>query len=610
MQERVRSGLLGNTEAIEDLGIFVNVKTIEMTDAFKRMADGKSWEQLDAYAQQQIRTMAILEQATDKYGTEVAYTTATVRSQFSAAWQDFQATWGQVVNKVLIPALEVLTQVLDVATRGLQLIFNISGSTIEEADSIDKAAENQKKLTEEIEETNKAQKKSLAGFDEIQKLSAGAETTTAGGGGNGVQIEALPILSADGINKADIIIETIKSKLSEVAIFFKDIWNSEPVQNFVDVASSVLGAFELFVSTIWNNTKTNSLKTWNLIEADVKGTGENLKSLWNGVWSDYSDAIDKWSPTIIEKVNTLLNSIWEDALTPGTVLIASTWEDMTKILSDVWDEYGAPILDRVGQFIDNTLLLFQSLWDNLIAPIVTPLLKELERVWNTSLKGLLKKLSQFIAKLITGALDIYNEFIVPVSKWFLEGFKPIVDFLADIFVPAIGAAIDLAATLAGDIIDALDGVIDFLVGVFTLDWDKAWQGLANIVKGVINTIVDALNFVIDGLNEISFDVPDWVPGIGGKSWNLGFPRIPRLATGAVIPPNREFLAVLGDQKQGMNIEAPLQTIVDAFNIALNNRTDNSNSEAILEIDGEQFGRLIYRLNKQQSRRVGVVFSEV
>ena len=61
VQERIRSGLLGNTEAIEDLGVFVNVKTIEMTDAFQRMASGKSWEQLDAYTQQQVRTMAILE---------------------------------------------------------------------------------------------------------------------------------------------------------------------------------------------------------------------------------------------------------------------------------------------------------------------------------------------------------------------------------------------------------------------------------------------------------------------------------------------------------------------------------------------------------------------
>ena len=61
VQERIRSGLLGNTEAIEDLGVFVNVKTIEMTEAFQRIADGRSWEQLTAYEQSQVRTLAILD---------------------------------------------------------------------------------------------------------------------------------------------------------------------------------------------------------------------------------------------------------------------------------------------------------------------------------------------------------------------------------------------------------------------------------------------------------------------------------------------------------------------------------------------------------------------
>ena len=130
VQERVRSGLLGNTEAIEDLGIFVNVKTIEMTDAFQRMANGKSWEQLDAYTQQQIRSMAILEQATAKYGDEVADTSATIRNRFNAAYQDFQNSWGNIVNTVLLPVLEMLTQIFDIVTKGLNALTGRSGQIL------------------------------------------------------------------------------------------------------------------------------------------------------------------------------------------------------------------------------------------------------------------------------------------------------------------------------------------------------------------------------------------------------------------------------------------------------------------------------------------------
>ena len=130
--ERIRSGLLGNTEAIEDLGINVNIKAIEITDAFKRIANGRSWEQLNAHEQAQVRTLAILEQSTKKYGTTVAETSATIKNQFQAAYEDFKTTWGQVVNKVLIPVLKVLTQVFTIATKGLQIIARLTGQTFDE----------------------------------------------------------------------------------------------------------------------------------------------------------------------------------------------------------------------------------------------------------------------------------------------------------------------------------------------------------------------------------------------------------------------------------------------------------------------------------------------
>ena len=110
VMERIRSGLLGNTEAIEDLGINVNVAMIETTEAFKKMADGRSWEQLDYKEQQQIRTLAILEQAQKKYGDEVSQSSALTKAKASAAIEDFKASFGTLVNQILIPALPVVTK--------------------------------------------------------------------------------------------------------------------------------------------------------------------------------------------------------------------------------------------------------------------------------------------------------------------------------------------------------------------------------------------------------------------------------------------------------------------------------------------------------------------
>ena len=101
----------------------------------------------------------------------------------------------------------------------------------------------------------------------------------------------------------------------------------------------------------------------------------------------------------------------------------------------------------------------------------------------------------------------------------------------------------------------------------------AVNGLIRLFEGMANGVIKCINAIIKGLNKISFDVPNWVPEIGGKTFgfkikNIPEVSIPRLAQGAVIPPNKEFLAVLGDQRHGTNVEAPLATIQEAVAVVM------------------------------------------
>lgn len=169
--------------------------------------------------------------------------------------------------------------------------------------------------------------------------------------------------------------------------------------------------------------------------------------------------------------------------------------------------------------------------------------------------------------------------------------------------------------------DVFGGLVDFVTGVFTGDWEKAWGGVVKIFKGiwntilsivgsVVNLIIDGINWLISKLNTIQFSIPDWVPRIGGKSYGINISpvekwEIPYLAQGAVIPPNREFLAVLGDQKQGTNIETPLSTMIQAFRTALSDMGYGGEQTVILQVDKEQLGKVVYRLNKAETRRIGV-----
>lgn len=107
-------------------------------------------------------------------------------------------------------------------------------------------------------------------------------------------------------------------------------------------------------------------------------------------------------------------------------------------------------------------------------------------------------------------------------------------------------------------------------------------GFEGAINGIISMFETMINWIVGGLNKISFDVPDWVPGIGGSTFGFNIPKvsfgrvsIPRLAQGAVIPPNREFMAVLGDQKHGTNIEAPLSVIQEAMVATMEDYTNGT-----------------------------------
>lgn len=120
--------------------------------------------------------------------------------------------------------------------------------------------------------------------------------------------------------------------------------------------------------------------------------------------------------------------------------------------------------------------------------------------------------------------------------------------------------------------------------------------LITLAERGINSIVAKFNGMASDINSSSDGTPVQL---------LDRVNIPRLAQGAVIPANREFLAVLGDQKSGTNIETPLATMVQAFRTALTEMGYGGGQEAVMVVDGEVFGKLAYKLGGKEQTRVGV-----
>ena len=154
------------------------------------------------------------------------------------------------------------------------------------------------------------------------------------------------------------------------------------------------------------------------------------------------------------------------------------------------------------------------------------------------------------------------------------------------------------------------GLIEFITGVFTGDWTKAWEGVKKVFKGIwngiviilesaINLIIKGLNWLINKIDRISFNLPAVMGGghVGFNIPTLSEVRIPRLATGAVIPPNREFMAVLGDQKSGTNIETPEDLL---RRIVREEGGGDININETIELDGE----VIYKNQRKIARKYG------
>lgn len=165
--------------------------------------------------------------------------------------------------------------------------------------------------------------------------------------------------------------------------------------------------------------------------------------------------------------------------------------------------------------------------------------------------------------------------------------------------------------------EAWNGVKSFwkehIAKYFTAEW---WNQLGrDFINGFLEAIEGGINTALSGLGDFVNGISGMInkiPGVNIDRVNWGNVKLPRLATGAVIPPNREFLAVLGDQKQGTNIEAPLETLVQAFKIAAQEMGGGSGGDTtiIMEVDGQRFAKLVYNANKKESGRVGVRLVEV
>lgn len=161
----------------------------------------------------------------------------------------------------------------------------------------------------------------------------------------------------------------------------------------------------------------------------------------------------------------------------------------------------------------------------------------------------------------------------------------------------------------------INGIFDDIKDKFVDTFEAIQKGLKSPISTIVDMVGGLVNGVINGINTMCKDlVQVKLPGgnylFPGKytpinTWDVNaFKKKYGLAQGAVIPPNKEFLAVLGDQKHGTNIETPLDTMVDAFKIALAEGGGTNHEPIMLQLDGRTVAQVVWNEEEKKYKQTG------
>lgn len=315
---------------------------------------------------------------------------------------------------------------------------------------------------------------------------------------------------------------------------------------------AALAAAFLWVKTNWNEICEWLKTTWEAIKQFFADTWEKIKELWNSA---------------LEWISNLWTTVW----TAVSNFFVTIWNGIVNWLNTA--------VANVKNAISTALNWIKSTWTT----IWTSISQFFTNTWN-GIKNIASSASNWVKTTVTNAGNAiksgWNNAMTAVANWTSEKWNSIV----------------------GTVKGAINSVLGF-------------------VNRMISGVASGLNAVIGKINSLSFDIPDWVPAFGGSHFGLNIPtvsapQIPLLAKGAVLPPNAPFLAMLGDQKSGTNVEAPLSTIEEAVALVMDDYIDGmmagfqavvdaiNNKDMEVNIGDNAIGRAAARYNRKQKLVAG------
>lgn len=384
----------------------------------------------------------------------------------------------------------------------------------------------------------------MGAFSKIKALGASGGLKALFSGFGGIGGKLLPI--AGIIGGIGLAIKLISGNLEEVRSWIRETFGD--------------GALAVFD------------KVWGVIQnvgAAIKGvfSGENIgnaRSFFQDTFGDAGGAIFDSLMGAITQLQGILPGLFEQFSQLGATLLPKLLDLFGQIAPMIGEfvasvlpllvDMIAQILPVIGQIVEAVLPVLIELIQMLL-PIIMQVIKAVLPVLQGLLESIvpvIQMLAETILPLVLGliktvinALMPLIEMILPYLQQLLEMLIPVIQAMAEQFSVVLATAINAISGILEGLTQILQGLINFITGVFTGNWTQAWEGVKQIFSGiwqsiksicvgVVNGIISVINTVISGLNALK--IPDWVPGIGGKGI-INIPLIPMLAKGSRFTPD-------------------------------------------------------------------------
>lgn len=580
---------------------------------------------------------------------------------------NLQVAFTPIVNAIM-PALNTLASGLATATKAIaSFISGLFGTTYK------KSLEAAKKV-EAVGKKAKENSRFLASFDEMNVASKDESDSSS---------SDLSALDSKGDKTAEGIGNKIREQIKKgFALLKKQFANVKKYfdTNFAPIFAEigkkfapVIEGFKDNMSKAWSdmatlaepfknyftNNLTPALQTaFKSIGTIASGLGDTFNLVFGQLWDNVIFPslntmittvlpllTDQWTATaevmttLFETVKTIFDEVFVTGVMPILTTLQGVWSDLWITSAKLWSQYGEPMMEAIQSLITSVGDTVLTVYKEWIQPVIQWVCDLIKSLWDKAIKPVYVKVVAVVAKIVDCVKAVWN-FLKPFVDWFVKTLGPTIKNV----LAAVKGVFDTVFTAIGDIIGGIiktfGGLIDFITGVFSGDWNKAWQGICNffsgiwntiwgVIKGVINLIIDGINMLWTGIYTVVKGIVDAIGGVAGaigdlfgQDWHFSMPEnpplIPKLAKGGLA--YAPTLAMVGDNRNAgtdPEVIAPLSKLKDIIGeggdmteVVLLLREileflKGLNLIAKGEVDGKTLYRLIVQLNKENTYRTGV-----